>query len=338
MIENIQEIDSLIRKSIEEKNIMGASYSFISEDEICNHYVGYQGENKDKIPLRPDMMYDLASLTKVVGTTTRVFQLISDGTVSLSDKIEKFVPDLAYPQITIQQLLLHNSGLPADIENNHDMNKTELIEAIKNTVLINKPGETVVYSDLGYILLGWLIEKIDGNIADSVRENVFKPLGMNNSMYVPKDFDKSQYVPTEYQSDRGGMIRGTVHDSKAFKLDGVSGHAGLFSTLNDLNKFVEMYLNDGKYNNVQIIDPKIINSLSKYYQYGRTLGWKKWNPNEMFLWHTGFTGTSIALNLENHSGFVCLTNRVYPDRSNANWINTRRLAIGLFYNLPEEIK
>jgi len=337
MINNIQAIDSLIRDAVKRKNIMGASYSLISKDEISEHYIGFQGEYEDHIPLRPGMMYDLASLTKVVGVTTRIFQLLGEKIISLDDPIGKYVLNLNYPKVNIGQLLMHNSGLPADIENDHSMNKVELVMAIKSAKLINKPGEVVVYSDLGYILLGWLIKEIDGDLNESLKQHVFDPLEMTQTTYNPEPGNLKKFVPTEYQASRGGMIRGQVHDFKAYTLDGVSGHAGLFSTLEDLNKFVSMYLNNGRYHDKVIIDQSIIEMLTDYYQSGRTLAWKKWLPEGEKLWHTGFTGTSIAMDLRKKTGFICLTNRVYPDRSNSKWLDTRKLALSLFFNQSEKI-
>lgn len=338
MIENIGLIDSLIRDSVHTKDIQGASYSFISHDEMTNHYIGYQSDDSEDVPLRPDMIYDLASLTKVIGTTTRIFQLLGDGVITLKDPISKYIPDLSYPEITIENLLMHNSGLPADVKNKHTLNKINLIAKVKESQLNSEPGEKVQYSDLGYILLGWIIKNIDGNLANSLRKNVFKPLDMNRTGYNPQNFDTSMIIPTEYQNDRGGLLCGQVNDYKAYVLNGVSGHAGLFSSLNDLNKFVSMYLNDGRFNNQQIIKNNVLEMLKDHYQSGRTLGWQEWEPNSMKLWHTGFTGTSLAMDLNEKKGFVCLTNRVYPDRSKTGWIKTRRLAMGLFFDEPEVIQ
>lgn len=338
MIENSKAIDDLIKNAVRNKTIPGISYSLISEDEIEEHYIGYQGSGVDHIPLRPDMFYDLASLTKLVGTTTRIFQLLGTGTIKLTDSIDKFISDTDYPQITIENLLMHNSGLPADIENNRLLTRDQLIASIKHIQLISPVGEKILYSDLGYILLGWIIEHIDGDLSQSLSENVFQPLEMTHTGYNPILYNKKNFVPTEYQKDRGGMIRGSVHDHKAYVLNGVSGHAGLFSTLTDLDKFVSMYLNSGSYHDKVIVKPEILDLLKSKYQNGRTLGWRKWNPEKTYLWHTGFTGTSIAIDMTKKMGFVCLTNRVYPDRSNTDWLNVRLLALELFFNESEKVE
>lgn len=338
MIDNIQAIDNLIKDSVKNMSIPGASYSLISEDEISNHYIGYQENLGKNVALRPGMLYDLASLTKVVGTTTRLLQLLGQGYIKLEDNLEKYIPDTAFGKVTIKELLLHSSGLPADIVNKHDMNQPQLISAVKNSKLIHESGTTTIYSDIGFILLGVIIKQIDGNLSESLRQNVFLPMGMSHTMYNPSVIAKDLIVPTEFQKSRGGLLRGNVSDYKAFLLNGISGHAGLFSSLDDLNKFVQMYLHNGEFNQKMILKPEIINLFSHNYQGGRTLGWQQWNPDYLELWHTGFTGTSIALDLEQKRGFVCLTNRVYPDRHNKKWLDTRRLAIGLFFNRPEVIE
>ncbi|MFC6177168.1 serine hydrolase domain-containing protein [Companilactobacillus huachuanensis] len=337
MIDNNEAIDNLIKNSVREMNIPGASYSLLSEDEISTHYIGYQENMPNRTPLRPGMLYDLASLTKVVGTTTRILQLVEQGQIKLTDHLDKYIPDTTFGEVTIKELLMHSSGLPADIKNKHDMNQSQLIGAIKNSKLINESGKKILYSDIGYILLGFIIEIIDGNLSESLRQNVFLPMDMIHTTYKPNATTKELIVPTEYQKSRGGLLRGEVSDYKAFSLNGVSGHAGLFSSLNDMNKFVQMYLHNGEFNHKRILDSKTINLFSKNYQDGRTLGWKQWNPKHLELWHTGFTGTSIALDLEQKRGFVCLTNRVYPNRQDKKWLDTRRLAIGLFFNRPEVI-
>lgn len=147
---------------------------------------------------------------------------------------------------------------------------------------------------------------------------------------------KSHFVPTEKTRSRG-LVQGVVHDETAYMLEGISGNAGLFSTISDLKKFCLMYLQKGKYKNRTIIPSQMIDDLFKYDFMGRTLGWKRWKINKRMLWHTGFTGTSIALDLDNFSFFICLTNRINPTRKNRKWIDIRKLAISLFFNSLEEI-
>lgn len=337
----VNKIGKVINQSIQKNDIYGASYSLIGKNENLKTYVGYQGNENDHIPLSSGMMYDLASVSKVIGTTTRIFQLIANNQLSLDSKVGEYLSDVSYPKIKIKNLLLHESGLQSDFDNVHSMSKVELIKKVKCAPLIYTPGSRTVYSDLNYILLGWIIEKIDQiPLTEDLSIHIFQPLDMNNTTYSPHNIRLSQFIPTEYQKDRGGIIRGQVHDYKAYLLDGVSGHAGLFSTLDDLSQFAQVFLNGGKYNNVQIF-PEIMYTLLKDKEYrhdNRALGWDLWNPNKNMLWHSGFTGTSIALNLDNNEGFICLTNRIYPTRKKMGWIHERIKSLSYFFNEKEEIK
>lgn len=337
MIENTQGIAALMHNALADQAAFGVSYALIGPDQNELHYLGMQGSGPDALPLTPNMQYDLASLTKVVGTTTRLLQLLAAGTIQLADPVGKYVPDLAHPQLTIEQLLLHNSGLPADIPNALTMTAEELTAKIKQAPLANAPGTKFVYSDLGFIQLGWVIQQVDGDLAASLRENVFSPLGMKQTGFNPDQSDLNVFVPTEDVPARGGVLRGVVHDEKAAVLHGISGHAGLFSSLTDLNQFVRMYLNHGYCRDQQILPTSVFDWFRQIHFQGRTLGWQCWRPGGDLLWHTGFTGTSIALDLTHQTGFVCLTNRVYPTRTNLRWLTWRRLAVSLFYNRLEDI-
>ncbi|PDH76980.1 serine hydrolase [Oenococcus oeni] len=337
MIENSQAISELMRGAINNKAVYGVSYSLIAANQSEYHYLGFQGKNQDAIALEANMQYDLASLTKVVGTTTRILQLLSERKLDLEDPVGKFINDVDKPKITIKQLLLHRSGLRADIKNVWDFSQEALIKAVKEMPQLCPADTKTIYSDLNFILLGWVIQKIDGDLSKSLEEHIFQPIGMTNTSYNPRA-DRKIFVPTEKQVKRGGIIRGEVHDEKSHLLDGVSGHAGLFSTLTDLTRFAQMYLHKGYYNDQRILPEAVFPILENSVTSGRTLGWRCWmTPAGQTLWHTGFTGTSIALNLVNQSAFVCLTNRVYPTRKNRRWLSYRLMAIALFYGHPESI-
>lgn len=335
------QISNVITRAINNEDIFGASYSLIGENENYFVYEGFQGQNADKIPLTPEMYYDLASVTKVVGTTTRIFQLIAAKKLALSDEIGKFLPDIASPELTIQQLLLHESGLPADFDNVHQMDQATLIKKVKSAKTFYKPGSKTLYSDLNYILLGWIIEKITGtDLATNLKMNIFLPLGMTNTGYKPQNIPPKQFVPTEYQADRGGIIRGQAHDYKAYLLNGVSGHAGLFSTLNDLTKFMRVLIQGGKRNDQQIFPKEFYQYLKDpaYRKNDRSLGWAIWDAQKNMFWHTGFTGTSLAFDLDKKTAFVCLTNRIYPTRNKKAWIKERREAVAEFFGEKEAVE
>lgn len=330
----MHELIQIIQKAQEDHAIYGASMAVAAKGKVQTFYDGVQGSGGDSIPLQPGMLYDLASLTKVVGTATRIFQLLAEKKLALNDQAGQFLTGLKYPCITIEQLLLHVSGLPADLPNPSALDKTSLIRAVKNAALKSQPSTQMIYSDLGFILLGWIIQQIDGSLSQSLKTNIFEPLEMQDTGFNPTKYPKRLYVPTEYQPERGGLIRGQVHDEKADILGGISGHAGLFSTLDDLVHFVQMLLNNGSYQGSEVLSPSIFELLKKHCLYGRTLGWELWgqpDDQDFKVWHTGFTGTSIALNLTKKTAFVCLTNRVYPSRANTRWLSWRLQAIKQFY-------
>lgn len=337
-MKNSNEISMLMRQAIQDKATPGVSYLLedMRHKSLETNFMGYKTYDKDS-PVEARNFYDLASLTKVIGTTSRIFQLIGDNKIKIDDDIKEYLPKVNYPNVTIKNLLMHNSGLVADLSNVYSYSsKDEIIKAIYNQSLVYPTGKDMIYSDLNFILLGLIIEKVDGMSLDkSLNENLFQPLEMSDTGYCLKK-KKSQFIPTEFTKERG-IIQGQVHDETAYMLDGVSGNAGLFSTVEDLKKFCEMYLNNGEYKGKEIIPANMLQQLFKYNFCGRTLGWQRWNTDSKTIWHTGFTGTSIAINFDNDSFFVCLANSINPTRKNKKWISIRRLAISLFFNQTEKI-
>ncbi|ETY73065.1 serine hydrolase domain-containing protein [Lactiplantibacillus fabifermentans] len=324
----LERIEEYIDKCIDAGDIYGASFSLITPKGINQYYHGKQGQDEFAIGLDASMIYDLASVTKVVGTTTRIFQLLSDHTIRLDDSVARFLPGFTHKELTIKQLLLHNSGLPADIDNLSAMNREDLIKAVYEAPLVNQPGEKVVYSDLGYIILGWIIRAVDGSLARSIQDHVCYPLAMTNTGYN-LNRPKVRFVPTEFDPRRG-QIQGQVHDYKAFLLNGESGHAGLFSTLTDLSVFVEMMLNFGDYQGKRVLDENVFDWLGEYDVDGRTLGWERRDGKHQYL-HTGYTGPAIAFDLDRQIGLVMLTNRVYPTSDNHVWNRDRNHVFDLFF-------
>ena len=316
-----------IDAAIDRGDIYGASFSFINENKIDSFYHGFQGKDVFAERLDPSMIYDLSSLTKVVATTTRVFQLLSIHELGLQDSVTAYLPGFSHPEVTIENLLLHNSGLPADVDNIPNLTGVELVKKIYEDPLISKPGEKTVYSDLGFILLGLIIRTLNGSIDRSVQDHIWYPLAMTNTGYN-LNRPKSRFVPTEVDAQRG-QIQGQVHDYKALLLNGESGHSGLFSTLSDLTVFTEMMINRGKYQKKEILDPNLFDLMASYDENGRTLGWQKVNHQEQYV-QTGYTGTILAFDPVNKQGFVCLTNRIYPTRDNERWNQDRDQLIKMF--------
>lgn len=286
-------------------------------------------------------LFDLASLSKVIGTTTAILKLIETGHFHLQTKIKTLLPNYQFEDTTVFQLLTHTSGLPADLKSYKNcQNKVDFIDfiyQIKPTILAEP---TVVYSDFGFILLGFIIEKLVGSLPNYLAELVFKPLKMLQTTYHP--VHKNDCAATELTTTRG-LIQGEVHDGKAYLLTGESGNAGLFSTANDLANFAQMLLNQGSLFNQQILTPATINLLkttsTANLNENRSLGWMKRNLNASqgdyasnnLLYHTGFAGTSFLLDFDYHLAIILLTNRINPRRDNPGIFELRPLLHNLIY-------
>jgi CubicO group peptidase (beta-lactamase class C family) len=273
-------------------------------------------------------IYDLASLTKVVGTTTAVMLLYDEGKIRLDDPVSVYVPEFSggdKDRVTIRMLLEHRSGLPAG----RDLwriahSPEEARAAVISTPLGCEPGRCYEYSDLGADMLGFVVEAASGERLDHfLDERVFQPLGMTDTFFRPADSLKSRVAPTEVTPPRGYPLQGEVHDENAYALGGVAGHAGLFSTAADLAVFAQMMLNGGEYNGTRLIADSTVALFTKRAAGTRALGWDTCAGSggcgqylgEDAYGHTGFTGTSLWLDPDRDMFVVLLTNRVHEARA-----------------------
>jgi CubicO group peptidase (beta-lactamase class C family) len=273
-------------------------------------------------------IYDVASLTKVVGTTAAVMILFDEKKIDLDERIVTYLPTFSggeKDKVTIRQLLTHTSGLPAgrDIWR-ITRSPLEARAAVVNSSLEARPGTRYIYSDLGADLLGLLIEVVSGEPLDKFLERrVFAPLGMNHTFFRPADSLRYRVAPTEVTPPRGYPLRGEVHDENAYALGGVAGHAGLFSTAADLSVFAQMMLNGGEYNGVQIISRPTVELFTSRAVGHRALGWDTAEGDygsgrylgPTAYGHTGFTGTSMWIDPERQMFVILLTNRVHAARA-----------------------
>ena len=280
------------------------------------------------VPVRTDSsIYDLASLTKVVGTTTALMILYDEGKIHLDDRVQKYVPDFVgwkKDQVTIRMLLAHRGGLAPGRELwRKAKSPAQAREMVATTKLATTPGRMTMYSDLGADLLGWVVESASGERLDRfLAERVFGPLGMRNTMFRPADSLKYRIAPTEMHPPRGHPIRGEVHDENAYVLGGVAGHAGLFSTAADLAVFAQMMLNRGQYRGVRIVADSTVRLFTNEVASARALGWEvgagEHGAGDYFdehaFGHTGFTGTSLWIDPDRDLFVVLLTNRVHQPR------------------------
>ena len=234
-------------------------------------------------------------------------------------------------QVTIRHLLTHTSGLPGWIKFYLNISgKERIVQEICATDLIYPPGTKSVYSDLGMILMQKIIETITQKPLDLlVKENISDPLGMERTFYSPDQSWLNDIVPTEYSEWRKALVRGFVHDENTYAMGGVSGHAGLFSTTEDLAVFCQMYLNGGSYDYRRLLDQETIDLFTARQNLvegsTRSLGWdtrseqSSMSGNFMSMrayGHSGFTGTTIWIDPDNEVFVVFLTNRVHPTRKN----------------------
>src|SRR5437667_1747439 len=273
-------------------------------------------------------IYDVASLTKVVGTTTAIMILFDEKKIGLDDPVVNYIPTFGggdKDKVTIRQLLTHTSGLPAgrDIWR-IAQTPLEARALVLSTPLEGRPVAQYIYSDLGADVLGLLVEVVAGEPLDKfLNRRVFEPLGMNETMYRPADSLKYRIAPTEVTPPRGYPLRGEVHDENAYALGGVAGHAGLFSTAADLAVFAQMMLNGGEYNGTRIVADSTVALFTKRAAGTRALGWDTCGGSgscgkylgEDAYGHTGFTGTSLWIDRDREMFVVLLTHRVHEARA-----------------------
>jgi len=277
-------------------------------------------------------LWDLASLTKVVGTTSAMITLVGSGRVALDSPVVRYLPEWRAPgagRVTVRHLLSHNAGLPAWRALYKEAETRE--EALGQVFLTGPdttPGVRHVYSDLGFILLGQLVERVSGERLDAYDQTrVFGPLGMRETGFLPAASKRPRIAPTEVDPWRQRHIRGEVHDENAARLGGVSGHAGLFSTGRDLTRFARMYLGWGALDGVRVFDSATVATFIRVQDTTvsrRALGWetptggnsagRRLSPAA--FGHTGFTGTSLWMDPARGVFVLLLTNRVNPTREN----------------------
>ena len=312
---------------------------------IANGKLNYQDQVNN---VNSESIYDLASLTKVIATTSAILKLLEENKIHLRQKVKEILPRFQVENTTIYHLLTHTSGLPADLKTyKAAKNKAEFIEFVYQVQPELKLDEKVIYSDFNFLLLGFIVGYFKNSLPNYLREILLQPLKMENTTYQVSDLQKSNTASTEISPQRG-LIHGEVHDGKAYLLGGESGNAGLFSNVIDLSTFATMLLNNGRYQNQTIFKSETIDLLKKSYtshlNEPRTLGWMSKNHpgnqgdylSDEIIYHTGFSGTSFLLDFKKEIAIILLTNRVNPTRDNQRIIDVRPILSNLIYlNLKE---
>ncbi|MGH4137361.1 serine hydrolase domain-containing protein [Clostridium sp.] len=342
MTVNIKKLDKaiqLVKEGINKGYFPGAAVAVGGRKNL--YFIEHFG-NRSLYPenhsLERDTLFDMASLTKVMATTPLLIRFLEDGKISLYDKISEYVEVTEEKkEISILDLLTHTAGFKSFVLFEKVCTSyKDAIKYITNEPLECEVGSKVMYSDFSFILLGYILEQIGGDTLDNLcRKYVFQPLSLENTTFNPIS---KNVVATEMDKVTGKMLLGSVHDENSRFFGGVSGHAGLFSTIEDTAKYAKMLVNSGKIDGQSFISKNGFNSMVRNYTSSlnedRALGWllkadKMSSGGELIspsaFGHTGFTGTSIWVDIENDIYAILLTNRVHPTRNNTHILRFRRL-------------
>ena len=341
--ERLARIDEAVEAAIADGDLPGAVVLVWSQGRTAYHKAfGRRAVEPESEPMTVDTIFDLASLTKVVATTTAVMMLVEEGRVRLRAPVAEHLPGFerhGKERITVGQLLTHVSGLRPDLDLEQEFEgRGTALERTYDERPVAAPGEQFVYSDLNFMLLGEIVARVSGMPLDLfAAQRIFEPLGMGETMFRPSAELAGRIAPTEACVGlewpcRGGaadavMLRGAVHDPTARRMRGVAGHAGLFSTAADLARFGEMLLGGGARDGARILAPLTVARMTSPATPAgmrdvRGLGWdidSRYSANRGDLFpvgsfgHTGFTGTSIWLDPASRTFVVFLSNRVHPD-------------------------
>lgn len=324
------DLSQWIQHEVNQQTIPGAVVGIYKKNQLLyREAFGYAAVYPTKEKMTVDTVFDVASLTKVVCTTPLILQLIGNGKIHLHDRVSFFLPAFNRDDkkdITIYQLLTHTSGMRAHYPF-YEMADKDVLNTIAELPLHNATGKQVEYSDLGFITLYYLIEAItETPFAEHAQTHLFERLEMNQTGFFPQ---AETCAATEYDPISKRWLKGIVHDENARHLGGISGHAGLFSTVKDLGNFMSMITNDGVYKGKQILATPVVELARSCFTENmgerRGLGWllKSSGPStcgDLFsqssYGHTGFTGTSIWVDPLKDLHVIALTNRVHFGREN----------------------
>lgn len=328
---HLAHIDQVVAEGIEENHMPGCVVLVGRRGKVVfRKAYGHRSVEPETQPMRVDTLFDLASLTKPIATATSIMILLEQGRIRLDDAVAQHLPEFAAngkEEITVQQLLTHQGGLVpdnplADYVDGAEQ-AWERIFALHPQV---QPGSRFQYTDVGFLVLGKLVERLSGqSIAAFAHDHIFAPLGMKDTGFVPDEARRQRAAVTERRD--GKWIQGTVHDPRAFHLQGVAGHAGLFSTADDLSIYADMMLKDGTSDRGRILGPRTVRIMTSAFPVStgfRGLGWDKQtgyssNRGELFtsraFGHGGFTGTAMWIDPGLDLFVIFLSNRLHPDGS-----------------------
>jgi uncharacterized protein YbbC (DUF1343 family)/CubicO group peptidase (beta-lactamase class C family) len=321
-----KDVDAIVDKAVAEGNIPGAVL-LVGHDGKVVHRRAFGARSLEPVrePMTVDTVFDLASLTKCIATATSIMKLLEEGRIRLGDPVAAYLPDFAQngkKDITIRDLLTHYSGMAPDLDLKSAWSGREMAyKMAMSEKPINPPGSQFVYSDINFETLGFLVEKISGQaLNEYASANIFVPLGMKHTRFLPPREWVSHIAPTQYD-EQGQMLRGVVHDPTARRMGGVAGHAGLFSTADDMALFAEDLLSGFTVLSQSAVDKMTSPEQPPSAAALRGLGWDidspfSTNRGELLpvgsFGHTGFTGTSLWIDPVTDTYIILLTNAVHP--------------------------
>ena len=336
-MDHLKQVDELIAASIEKKEIPGAVLLVgRGDDVVYRKAYGHRAIEPAIEPMTEDTIFDLASLSKPVGTATSIMILADRGKIDVDAPAAKYVPAFASngkENVTVAQLLLHRGGLIADNSlKDYTEDPEESMKKILDLKLKYEPGKDYIYSDMSFAVLGEIVRAVSGKpLNEFAADELFQPLGMKDTTYLPPASWKPRIAPTERTKDAktgdSTVLRGTVHDPRAQKLGGFAGHAGVFGTADDLARYCRMLLNGGELDGKRILSAETVAEMTKTRcmpdgtncrTYGFDVDTKLSAPRgERFekgtsFGHTGYTGTMFWIDPKNDAYVILLTNRVHP--------------------------
>jgi uncharacterized protein YbbC (DUF1343 family) len=331
--QEFSQLDSTIQQAVETDLIPGAVLVIGHDGRVVYRKAyGWRALVPHREPMTLDTIFDAASLTKVTATTPSVMKLFEEGKLRIDDPVTKYLPEFqgGKSPITVRLLMTHFSGMPPDLQLEPRWSGYQTgIERALSTKPIAPPGAHFIYSDINFILMGEIVRRLSGEtLAQFAHDQVFEPLGMHDTGFLPSPLLRARIAPTEINPDTGLPFRGVVHDPTARYMGGIAGHAGVFTTADDLAKYAEMLLAMGTLNGIRVFSPMTIKKFTEPATPAdqpilRGLGWDLDSPfssnrGELYpigsYGHTGFTGTSMWMDPTTNSFVILLTNSVHPRR------------------------
>ena len=322
-------VDEVVAEALADHKLPGCVVLIGRRDGVVfRRAYGSRSIEPAREPMTIDTVFDLASLTKAVATTTSVMALVERGQVVLDEPVARYLPEFGRSGkfgITVRQLLTHVGGLLPDTPfSTFDHGRDGAMRYVYDTPARTPAGTQFVYSDVGFMVLGEMVRRVSGyDLAAFARRSIFEPLQMTETTFLPPEDLRARAAPTEMRD--GHWMRGEVHDPRAYKMGGVAGHAGLFSTGDDLARFAQAILRDGELDGARVLSPRTIATMESAEDVPgavRALGWDSRsgfssNRGDALSWraigHGGYTGTSLWIDPEKDLFVVFLSNRVHPD-------------------------